>query len=54
LNYSHFFSEGQSEVSAAEDYTSENTRRLNVEEMMEMLLKLDCMHHALQGKAVTA
>jgi UDP-glucose 4-epimerase len=54
LNYSHFFNEGQSEVSDAEDYTSQNTCRLNVEEMMEMLLKLDCMHHALQGKAVTA
>jgi UDP-N-acetylglucosamine 4,6-dehydratase/5-epimerase len=40
LNYSMFFTEGQSAVSRAEEYTSHNTRQLNVEETRELLLKL--------------
>lgn len=41
LNYSKYFSTGQHEFSEAQDYTSHNTRRLNREEMKEMLLSLD-------------
>ena len=40
LNYSKYFTEGEREVAAAEDYTSHNTRQLNVVEMKEMLLLL--------------
>lgn len=40
LNYNMFFTEGQSEVSRTEEYTSHNTRRLNVEATKELLLKL--------------
>jgi UDP-N-acetylglucosamine 4,6-dehydratase/5-epimerase len=54
LNYSQFFSEGKTEINEAEDYNSHNTRRFEVEEMMETLLKLDCVHKALKGQAVSA
>jgi UDP-N-acetylglucosamine 4,6-dehydratase len=40
LNYNKYFTEGAEAVAAAEDYTSHNTRRLGVEDTMEMLLKL--------------
>lgn len=40
LNYNLFFTEGQSKISAVEDYTSHNTRLLNIEEMKQHLLKL--------------
>jgi UDP-glucose 4-epimerase len=39
INYSKYFVEGSSEMQ--EEYTSHNTRRLNVEETIEILLKLD-------------
>jgi UDP-glucose 4-epimerase len=52
LNYSRFFSEGRSEVSVAADYHSHNTQLLDVDSMMKLLLKLQCVEDALQGKAV--
>jgi UDP-glucose 4-epimerase len=52
LNYSSFFSDGRSEVSAAVDYHSHNAGLLNVERMTKLLLKLQCVQDALQGKAV--
>lgn len=41
LNYDKFFVEGNKNISLVEDYHSHNTHRLNVEEMQELLLKLD-------------
>ena len=41
LNYNSFFVEGDTEVSKQEDYTSHNTRRLNVEEVKAVLDTLD-------------
>jgi len=41
LNYEQYFSQGESSVSGMEEYTSHNTKRLNVEEMKELLLKVD-------------
>ena len=41
LNYDKFFVEGSEEVSKIEDYHSHNTRRLDVEGMKELLLKLN-------------
>jgi UDP-glucose 4-epimerase len=41
LNYDKYFSEGEREISRIDDYTSHNTRRLNVEEVKEVLLQLD-------------
>jgi UDP-N-acetylglucosamine 4,6-dehydratase len=40
LNYNKFFTEGESKVELAEEYTSHNTYRLNVEETKQLLLKL--------------
>ena len=41
LNYSKYFSEGEELISKYEDYTSHNTKRLNNEEVKEILLSLD-------------
>ncbi len=41
LNYNKYVNEGDPLESAAYDYTSENTRRLSVEEVRELLLSLD-------------
>ena len=49
LNYSCYFVEGQEDVSRIEDYNSHNTRRLDVEGMMELLQKLDIINEALWG-----
>jgi UDP-glucose 4-epimerase len=54
LNYAQFFSEGQPAVSIAEDYNSHNTKLLDVEGMMDMLVKLDCVRGALKTQAVHA
>jgi UDP-glucose 4-epimerase len=40
LNYDKYFVEGEEKISRVEDYHSHNTRRLNVEEMKNLLLKL--------------
>ncbi len=40
LNYDKFFKEGDEKVSVIEDYHSHNTRRLDVEGMKELLMKL--------------
>jgi UDP-glucose 4-epimerase len=54
LNYSSFFSSGKAEVSEAIDYNSHNAELLDVDAMMNMLLKLQCVQDALKGKAVLA
>jgi len=41
LDYNLYFTEGEERVSKENDYNSHNTHRLNVEEMAELLLKLD-------------
>ncbi len=43
LNYNSYFVEGDIAVSQQDDYTSHNTRRLNVEEVKDVLRKLDIM-----------
>lgn len=40
LNYDKFFTSGNQEISKIEDYHSHNTRRLDVSEMKELLMKL--------------
>ena len=40
LNYDKFFTKGNEAVSKIEDYHSHNTKRLDVEEMKKLLLKL--------------
>ncbi len=40
LNYGKYFTEGEERVANAEDYTSHNTHRLDIDETMELLQKL--------------
>ena len=40
LNYDKYFTQGDDAISRTEDYHSHNTRRLDVEGMKELLLKL--------------
>jgi UDP-glucose 4-epimerase len=48
LNYNKYFVEGEPEISQIDDYTSHNTRRLDVREVMETLTKLDLIRDALR------
>jgi UDP-glucose 4-epimerase len=41
LDYNIYFTEGEEGISKENDYNSHNTRQLNVEEMAEILLKLN-------------
>lgn len=41
LNYDKYFVEGEEKISKFEDYNSHNTRRLDIEGMKELLLRLD-------------
>ncbi len=41
LNYDNYFTKGAGEIKEAEPYTSSNTRRLNVDEMIELLKKME-------------
>ena len=47
LNYSSYFSEGEKELSNINDYNSHNTEQKNIEEIKELLLKLDFIKEAL-------
>lgn len=49
LNYAQFFSEGEQNISSLDDYTSHNTRRLNVAEIKELLLALDYIKEELNA-----
>jgi len=49
LNYSSYFTEGQQEVSIAEDYTSQNTTQLSVPEIKEKLLALEFIREEMRG-----
>ena len=40
LNYGKYFDTGEPSISTYNDYNSHNTRRLNVSEMSELLLKI--------------
>lgn len=51
LNYAQYFVQGKTAITQSSDYTSENTRRLNVDEMAEKLLQLDYIQSELAGKA---
>jgi len=41
LNYNKYFIEGEEQISSKEDYTSNNTKILNVKEVKEVLLKVE-------------
>jgi len=47
LNYNKYFVEGETRVSMLEDYTSHNTERLDVDQLQQLLLKLEYIQDAL-------
>ena len=53
LNYDKFFTKGNEDISKVEDYHSHNTRRLNIEGMKELLLKLRFIQEDLGLKPKT-
>lgn len=48
LDYEPYFSEGQPQVDLRDDYTSDNTTRLDVNGLIEVLLELDVVRDALK------
>jgi UDP-N-acetylglucosamine 4,6-dehydratase len=49
LNYAQYFTQGEEEISHQEDYTSHNTTRLNVNQVKNLLLKLDYIKEELNA-----
>lgn len=49
LNYDKYFVEGETQISSIEDYTSHNTRRLNVAGVKEVLMRLDVVKEATRA-----
>lgn len=55
LNYAKYFSEGESELGRIEDYHSHNTRRLDLDELVELLRKLPYIQEQLaEGRSQQA
>jgi UDP-glucose 4-epimerase len=54
LNYNLYFSEGSSAVQQLEDYHSHNTKRLDVEEMKQQLLRLSEIRNYMAKRSVGA
>lgn len=50
LNYDKYFVEGNQSLSREDEYNSNNTERLSVSQIKELLLKLDYVQNELQGK----
>jgi UDP-glucose 4-epimerase len=50
LNYNRFFIEGEAQISQMEEYTSHNTKRLNIEETKELLMRLDFIQDEIKNK----
>lgn len=53
LNYAQYFSEGEPNVSQFAEYHSHNTKRLNVEDMKTLLLKLPQIRREILGETNT-
>jgi UDP-glucose 4-epimerase len=49
LNYDKYFVEGEQEIAKAEDYHSHNTKRLDVEGIKKLLMKLPMIQEDLNG-----
>jgi UDP-glucose 4-epimerase len=49
LNYDKYFVEGNQNLQIAEDYNSHNTRRLNIDEIKEKILKLSYVQEELSS-----
>jgi len=53
LNYGKFYSEGEEKVINFEDYTSHNTERLDLNEMIELLYKLPVIRKDIFGEDIS-
>lgn len=51
LNYDLYFSLGMKELTAVDDYHSHNTRRLTTDELVPLLLRLDCVQEGLARRS---
>lgn len=49
LNYDKYFVEGEPEIAGIDDYTSHNTRRLDIEQIKQVVLKLSVVREALNA-----
>ena len=49
LNYDKYFVQGDERLSVGQEYNSNNTERLNVEQIKEKLLALDYIQEELKG-----
>jgi UDP-N-acetylglucosamine 4,6-dehydratase/5-epimerase len=49
LNYDKYFNDGEKKISEAEDYTSHNTQRLDKQQTIAVLEKLDYIQNILQA-----
>lgn len=54
LNYGKFVDVGEQKISRSEDYNSHNTERLDVNQMKELLLKLDFIKSVRRGENAEA
>jgi len=52
LNYGKYFEEGEVKISEAVEYTSHNTKRLDVDGMQELLMQIPFMRAAVRGEQV--
>lgn len=50
LNYDKYFSDGERKISDSDDYTSHNTERLDENQTIAVLKKLDYVQNMLQVK----
>jgi UDP-N-acetylglucosamine 4,6-dehydratase len=53
LNYSQYFSDGETDISRVEDYHSHNTAQCDVDGIIQLLLKLDFIQDELNGRVTT-
>lgn len=52
LNYDKYFTNGSEDVSKTLEYTSHNTRRINIEDTKKLLLTLGCVHEARRQRGL--
>ncbi|EJB8381583.1 TPA: polysaccharide biosynthesis protein [Pseudomonas aeruginosa] len=53
LNYSKFVEQGEEKITHTEDYNSHNTKRLDIEGMQKLLLKLDFIRAIQRGESAS-
>ncbi|MGE0918633.1 polysaccharide biosynthesis protein [Trichlorobacter lovleyi] len=54
LNYGKFFTEGEERITVQHDYNSHNVELQDVDGMVELLKKLECVQKAMRGEKVEA